>query len=212
MNRLRPIALTCTLCKLLERMLATHISWWLETYLWYHPAQIGFRQHLGTEDGLEHLSSMVLLGGRPRSIFTLPAMDVHKAYNHVSHSAILTILRWLNIRSRVCNLVRSFLDRRSFSIRIGKERVGHFTSERGLPQGSVLAPELYNVALLPLEWQLGNIPDILFPIYADEITVWSVHADLNRQQASLQAALDKTEHWCATIGLTLSATETTFIR
>lgn len=142
---------------------------------------------------------MVLLGGRARSIRTLLTMDVLKAYDHVSHSAILTILRQLKVPVMVCNLVRSFLDSRTFSIRIGKESVGHFTSERGVPQGSVLAPVLFNVALLPLAWQLATIPDIFFLIYADDITVWSVHADLNRQQAGLQAALDKTAHWCAKI-------------
>lgn len=43
----------------------------------------------------------------------------------------------------------------------------------------------------------------------DDMAVWSVHADLNRQPADLQAALDKTEHYCAMIGLTLSAVKIT---
>nr|XP_037280029.1 uncharacterized protein LOC119172999 [Rhipicephalus microplus] len=65
---LRLIALTCTLCKLLERMLVSRISWWLEKHACYHPAQIRLQPHLGTEDGLDYLTSMVLVGRRSSSI------------------------------------------------------------------------------------------------------------------------------------------------
>lgn len=74
--------------KLLERMLATRLSWWLERYI--PPTEIRFRPHLGTEEYL--WSTLVLLGGRSHRIYTLLTMDVHKAYDHVSHSVILAIL------------------------------------------------------------------------------------------------------------------------
>lgn len=211
LSNLRPIALTCTLCKLLERMLASRISWWLEKHAWYHPAQIGFRPHLGTEDGLDHLTSMVLVGRRSSSIRTLLAMDVHKAYDNVSHSAINHIMQWLQLPPRVCDFVESFLAHRTFCIRVGKERTGHFVMKRGVPQGSVLAPILFNIALLPLAWQLARIPDAFFLLYADDLTVWTLHPDLQRQQEALQSALDKASDWCARIGLTLSATKTAFM-
>lgn len=62
LTNLQPLVLTSTLCKLLECMLATRLSWWFESYRWYHSAQFGFHLYVGTEDSLEHLSNMVLLG------------------------------------------------------------------------------------------------------------------------------------------------------
>lgn len=208
---MRPIALTSTLGKLMERMLATRITWWLERYSWYHPGQIGFRPHLGTEDGLEYLSSMVLIGGRSRRIRTILAMDIRKAYDHVSHEAIVRILHWLHFPSRVCSFVQAFLHARTFSIRLAGHAAGHFVAHRGVPQGSVLAPVLFNISLLPLAWKLATIRNAQYVMYADDITVWSVHPEICRQEQALQEALNVTHNWCAQIGLEISKDKTTYM-
>lgn len=143
--------------------MATRLQWWLDTFQWYHPAQIGFRPHLGTEDGLEYLSSMVLVGGRSRRARTVLAMDICKAYDNVSHAAILEVLSCLRLPDKVCVFVRHFLQHRSFSVRINGGSFGSFTPVRGVPQGSVLCPLLFNIVLLPLAWHLATIKRLVFP-------------------------------------------------
>lgn len=100
----------------------------------------------------------MLLGDRFHSIRTLFAMDIHKARDHVSHSVILSVLQHLNLPPGVCHFVCSFLNSRSFAIRIGKKRVGYIISEQGAPQAYVLSPVPFNVALIPLAWQLAAHP------------------------------------------------------
>lgn len=146
LQNLRPIALTSTLCKLLERMLATRLQWWLDTFQWYHPAQIGFRPYLGTEDGLEYLSSMVLVGGRCRRVRSVLAMDICKAYDNVSHAAILQVLNGLHLPDKVCDFVRYVLQHRSFSIRINGASFGHFTPVRGVPQGGLFCLRFFSTS------------------------------------------------------------------
>lgn len=98
LRNLRPIALTSTLCTLLERILATRLRWWIDTLHWYRPAQIGFRPHPGTEHGLEYLSFMVFVGGHSRHVRPVQGvcknicMDICKACDNVSHAAILQVL------------------------------------------------------------------------------------------------------------------------
>ncbi|KAH9384711.1 hypothetical protein HPB48_026722 [Haemaphysalis longicornis] len=85
LSHLRLIALTCTLCKLAERMLASRLTWWLEGMGWYHPSQIGIGPHIGAEDGLEAFSTSVLIEGRTYRIRSILSLDVKKAYDNVSH-------------------------------------------------------------------------------------------------------------------------------
>ncbi|KAH7936107.1 hypothetical protein HPB52_018415 [Rhipicephalus sanguineus] len=138
-------------------------------------------------------------------------MDVHKAYDEVSHSAILAIMRCVGLPERVCTFVHRFLTQRTFAIRVAGNATGTFNSKRGVPQGSVLAPLLFNLAMLPLGWALAAISDVYYIIYADDITAWSVHNDLQRQESALQEALNTADEWCRCIGLTLSTDKTLYM-
>ncbi|KAH7968119.1 hypothetical protein HPB52_005852 [Rhipicephalus sanguineus] len=65
--------------------------------------------------------------------------------------------------------------------------------------------------MLPLGWALAAISDMYYIIYADDITVWSVHNDLQRQESALQEALNTADEWCRCIGLTLSTDKTLYM-
>ncbi|KAH7937400.1 hypothetical protein HPB49_011696 [Dermacentor silvarum] len=111
-------------------------------------------------------------------------MDVHKAYDEVSHAAILDIMRCVGLPEHVCNFIKCFLTQRTFAICVAGHATGRFNAKRGVPQGSVLAPLLFNLAMLSLGLALAAISDIYIDIYADDITVWSVHNDLQRQESA----------------------------
>ncbi|KAH7935548.1 hypothetical protein HPB52_009677 [Rhipicephalus sanguineus] len=65
--------------------------------------------------------------------------------------------------------------------------------------------------MLPLGWALAAISDVYYIIYADDITLWSVHNDLQRQESALQEALNAADEWCRCIGLTLSTDKTLYM-
>ncbi|KAH7966758.1 hypothetical protein HPB49_019236 [Dermacentor silvarum] len=117
-------------------------------------------------------------------------------------------MRYVGLPERVCNLVNCFLTQLTFAMRVAGHATGSFNAKRGVPQGSVLAPFLFNLAMLPLGWAVAAISDIYYIIYADDITVWSVHNDLQRQESALQQALNTADEWCQSIGLTLSTQKT----
>lgn len=79
----------------------------------------------------------------------------------------------LAVGSGLYHFVRFFLNLRSFAIPIDREHVGHFVSERDVTARLHVAPVL-NVALLALAWQLASIPDTLFLMYVDDVSL--VHA------------------------------------
>lgn len=65
--------------------------------------------------------------------------------------------------------------------------------------------------MLRLAWHLGSISELHLLVYADDITVWTVHPDLPRQATSLQQALTDTQKWCEYAGLSLSVEKTAIL-
>lgn len=145
-KNLRPIALTSTLCKLLERMVLTRLTYHLEEEnpAFFDPAQTGFRPGLCTQDSLLLLRQLV--GGGRRGLLKVPgillAVDLQKAFDTVAHTAILTALDGAGVGTRIMNFVRSFLVARTFEVKSGSGHPRTFSNARGVPQGAILSSPL----------------------------------------------------------------------
>ena len=78
----RPIAVTSTICKLLERMIVNRLSWWLEEHSLLSPWQAGFRKGRSTVDQClrlsQHISDGFQSSERLQTGMTL--FDFSKAY------------------------------------------------------------------------------------------------------------------------------------
>ncbi|KAG0444038.1 hypothetical protein HPB47_014245, partial [Ixodes persulcatus] len=82
-------------------MLATRVSRWLERYGKYHPAQIGFRPYLGTEEGLSILADDIIqVSPHSQVVRTVVALDIAKAYDDIDHRVIMTNLIELGLPPR----------------------------------------------------------------------------------------------------------------
>jgi hypothetical protein len=72
------------------------------------------------------------------------------------------------------------------------------------PQGSVLSPTLFNIALHDINKELDK--NIKLSVYADDITVWTAHSEV--QIANAQQAVNKTAAWTKKWGLKISREKT----
>ncbi|KAH7965477.1 hypothetical protein HPB49_008362 [Dermacentor silvarum] len=122
LSNMRPVSFSLTTCKLAERMALTHTSHFLETEGRFHPAQTGFRPNLGTHDSLLLVKEGVLrrktVGRGNRHPSILVAVDLRKAFDTVTHEAIIEAAERHGITGRPFNFVRSFLQDRTFSVRV----------------------------------------------------------------------------------------------
>lgn len=108
------------------------------------------------------------------------------------------------------NYIASLLSNRLIQIRIGSSYSNPRQLEMGLPQGSVIAPILFNILLADLPKDLSK--DTVLAQFADDICLWmkvtmklrTPARALNYTKKVYQRELDKINNFMRENGLTLS--------
>ncbi|KAG0413173.1 hypothetical protein HPB47_009671 [Ixodes persulcatus] len=219
-QNLRPISLTSTLCKLLERMVLTRLTYVLEEARddpHYDAAQTGFRPGLCTHDSLHLLRNFV--GKRRRGTNKVPgllvAVDLRKAFDTVEHSAVIEALEESGAGTRIINFVKSFLKNRTFEISSGAQQPRMFQNFRGVPQGAILSPTLFNLVMSKIARVLRAVPHLQHTTYADDITLWvdprNTKLDTKETVVTMQTALDAIDQCLQTTGMQPSPEKTAFL-
>lgn len=83
---------------------------------------------------------------------------------------------------------------------------------KGTPQGSVISPVLFNVAMIGLAKRLGEIQGIQHAMYADDVTVWVTQGSLGEKQEKLQEAARCVEKYTRERGLVCSTEKSELLR
>ena len=199
----RPISLTCTLCKLIEKMVANRLKWYMEFNSIYSPEQSGFRNRRRTLDHVLRLHDVVKKALCERRSVLAVFLDFEKAYDMVCRDAILLKLRRIGLSGRMFEFIRSFLSGRTFQVRISSVYSDCKVLQNGTPQGSVISPLLFNILINDLPGCI-DLPSALF---ADDFSFWQVGNDLKDLNLSVQRALHTVTSWCNNWGFKVSVSK-----
>ena len=118
-------------------------------------------------------------------------MDLSKAFDCLSHRLLLSKLHAYGMSLNACTLIRSYLEGRKQRVKISKARSEWRCLAKGVPQGSVLGPLLFNIFVNDLVYFLENL--CMLYNYADDNSV--SHSDKNMY--ALKSRLEQ----CATIAV-----------
>lgn len=210
-TNLRPISLTSCVSKLMERMALNRLNWHLENSSAFPYTMTGFRSHISTQDTMLRISEDVYQNHSLVQTRVIAGVDIHKAFDHVKHSAILKNLLTLRTGARLYYYIKDFLTGRSIQIQINGELSAPYPLSVGVPQGSILSPTLFNIALLDLPARLSSIALLEHNIYADDITIWCCKGSLGEQEHTIQSGLDTIHEYVNGIGLKCSPTKSEYI-
>lgn len=203
-ENLRPISLTSCIGKVAEHAIHNRIIEHIENQELFRHNLIGFRKALSTQDAMLMIKRAII-DDPSRDVKGLLGLDLIKAFDTVAHKHILHEISTLNLGSNFYNYVRSFLANRTARVKLGIVTGGPYNlGNNGTPQGSVLSPLLFNIAMHRLSEELSKIPSLGHVIYADDITVWVPRGSLAALEQTLQAAVDTTESFLKGTGLRLS--------
>ena len=177
----RPINLTQILRRIFERQCLQ--AWRNDQWLQVHPMQAGFRNGYST---MTHLltSDELSRNGNPISVF----LDIKAAYDSVDWKILHTKLTQVGCPPQKLNLVTSLmLQSAQINTIVNQNHMGVIYSQRGLFQGSILSPCLFNVFINDLAIKCNTITPSLY--FADDILIKS------KDHAKAQDTLDECYRW-----------------
>ena len=117
----------------------------------------------------------------------LVLVDLSAAYDTVNHRCLLNKILELTKDTHLTELIESMLENRLFFVELGGKKSRWIRLKNGLPQGSVLAPLLFNI-YTDDQPRSDDTPRF---IYADDLGIAAQAADFTVVEERLSRALDE---------------------
>jgi len=185
----RPISLTSTLCKIMERLLAKIIIEKTKN-IWVDNQQFGFLPGKSTSDAviqvIEDWSKAI---DNKQSISTI-FFDFSKAFDLVNHELLLNKLE-KHLPSWLTSWIAVYLTNRRQRVKTPDYTTKWYNVEAGVIQGSVLGPILFIIFLSDINNYIP--PNIKAPKYADDIATYCIYNETSEN--NIQLAADGVNKW-----------------
>ena len=201
----RPISLTQYICKINERIISFRLNWYLEKHALISPLQTGFRKNSNVLDNPMRLERDIYNNFAEDKYLACVYLDYKQAYDRVWRQALPVKMKYMGIQGKILNWIITLIQNRTFQVRVNGCLSEIHTTQRGLPQGSVLSPTLFNIYINDITQVVQKSSMALF---ADDIAIWNRNKNIDMLGHDIQSDLNKIESWSNLWKLKLSVPKT----
>jgi exonuclease III len=188
----RPIALTSTLGKLLERIVARRLEAFCDARGLLPAEQSGFRTGRDASEQTLLLCQRAVQASNGGLATAVAALDITGAYDSVWHRGLLYACREV-LTEPTCRWIAAFLAERSAAVLVDGYLSQEIRVALGVPQGSPLSPLLYNFFTRTLP--LPREPRMGATAYADDLALWASEKTPREAWSRLQPYLEELLAW-----------------
>jgi ribonuclease HI len=199
----RPICLTATLGKWMERVLANRLTYCMESRGLLSHMQAGFRGNRSVEDQLLRLSQSIEDGFQEKKKTVLAIFDYAKAYDRVWRPGLLWKMTQMGLGNRLIRWTQEWFASRRAWVELNGVTSDGADMVQGLPQGAVLSPLLFLIYINDLAEEV-NPEEVEISLFADDVAVWSKDRSVERATTMVQHATEAIVRWSKRWLMTLS--------
>jgi hypothetical protein len=215
MDNYRCLSVGSSMGKIFNSILNERIICHLDENSLLSETQNGFRNGCRTSDNIFILKTLSdkYLNSKGKKLYSC-FVDFSKAFDTVPRDLLLKkINENMNIDGKILCILQSMYSSTSAKVKLSNEVSHPFDTQKGLKQGCVLSPTLFNIYLADLPQFLhenGGAPvclqtngDFMCLIYADDVVLLAAsEADL---QQSLSALEKYSKHWGLNVNIKKTA-------
>lgn len=200
----RPIAIQPVFAKVFESLVLDILAFALKQTI--VEEQHGFRSGKSTSTNLILLQSYIISAFNRHHQVDCILLDFSKAFDRISHSLLVSKLNGYGIGGPLLVWLSSYLSGRGLIVSFAGSVSGAFLATSGVPQGSHLAPFLFNLFLNDICKSIKS----KCLMFADDIKVF---LEVNQPEdcVQLQDTLDSVVAWCQQNGMSLNASKSAII-
>jgi len=143
----RPISITNTTVKLIEKLIKVRLSSFLENNNILTKFQSGFREKRQTTDNMVYFTEKVkekkLADSRNKTCGVV--FGIAKAFDKVWHNGLIYKLHKIKIPKKMGQWIMNFLQDRKFRVKVEEAVSELYSIETSVMQGSILSPILFSI-------------------------------------------------------------------
>ena len=164
----RPIAVVSVVAKVLEKIVATQLSSYLEEHQLFNSHQGAYRHGKSTEDILLVAVDAIVHHMDKKESVCVAFLDLRKAFDSLDHCMLLHQLSNLGVSNGVLQWFQDYLSDRTHRIKYHHQYSSWALMKAGIPQGNALGPLLFLIYVNTLPSRIGIA---LLLQYADDTTL-----------------------------------------
>ena len=203
----RPISLVSTISKVLEKMVATKLTNYLQINKLISPWQFGFQKNLSTEHNLIHITNYIGKALNNGEFCIGIFFDLKKAFDVVQHNILLAKLEKFGIKDSALSWFRSYLANRKQVIDINNTLSEEKNITCSVLQGSILGPILFLCFIN--DFPLSTVLKIF--MFADDTTCLIAGKNLNDLITLANHEIQKMALWYRANKMMVNTSKTKFI-
>ena len=151
LNNYRPVSNLCFIAKILEKLVLSKVSSYLNSHNRYNACQSAYLPGHSTETALQKVVDDLFLSLNKGNISVLDLIDFSSAFDTIDHPILVHRLHTdFGFTDPVLQWFSSYLTDRTHYVSLSNHCSAFAPVHTGVPQGSVLGPMLFTMYIKPL--------------------------------------------------------------